>query len=53
MLIISRIITWKILLEDAITSNKSLSNREINELIDIALENKDYARIDILKKYLK
>lgn len=32
---------------------KSLSNREIEELIDIALENKDYARIDILKKYLK
>ena len=38
---------------DTLQRHKSLSNREINELIDIALENKDYARIDILKKYLK
>jgi hypothetical protein len=43
-------------LEDILNNiqrHKSLSNREINELIDIALENKDYDRIDILKKYLK
>jgi uncharacterized protein YfkK (UPF0435 family) len=38
---------------DTLQRRKSLSNREINELIDIALENKDYDRIKILQKYLK
>jgi hypothetical protein len=38
---------------DLMQKTRPLSNREINELIDIALENKDYDRIEILRKYLK